>query len=137
MTLFITKANMSNYCVDIFGVNPKQFRMYTPSPPYELTPGVSTNEDVPIQKIYFVVPDGSDMTATIGNPIIPYHISRDGNLYSDFMNVVLVTAPENYTANDFKSVGDITDSGAAMVETDIVLVRMPDYDKFDFLSPQP
>ena len=95
--------------------------MYTPGEPYALIPGTATNEDVPIQKIYFVVPDGGDMTATIGNPVIPYHISLDGAMYSDFMNVVLVTAPADYTENDFKSEGDIMESGAAMVETDIIL----------------
>ena len=83
-----------------------------------VVPGGSS-ADVPIQMIYMVTTDGG-FDGVVGRPIIEYH-TADGVDYSDFMAVVFVDAPDGYTADTFKSVGDITDSGASMTMTDIVL----------------
>lgn len=56
----------------------------------------------------------------VGRPIIEYHTS-DGVTYSDYMVVTFVDAPEGYVADTYKSVGDITESGSSMTDSDIVL----------------
>jgi hypothetical protein len=78
-----------------------------------------TSADVPLQKIYLVTTTG-DFDGVIGMPIIEYHTS-DGVMYSDYMVVTFVDAPGDYVAGMYKSVGDLTDSGAAMTMSDIVL----------------
>jgi hypothetical protein len=95
-----------------------KFRMFTPST-YEgvIAPG-STFGDVPMQKIYIVTTTG-DMSGAIGKPIIEYH-TADGNNYSDFMEINLVTAPEGYTEDMYRSEGDITGDNATVVDTGIV-----------------
>ena len=96
-----------------------KFRMYTPiTYPGLITPGGSFAE-VPIQKVYFVTSDGG-FGGIIGRPVIEYH-SVDGNLYSDFMEVQFVTAPENYVQDTFKSVEDITESGAEVKASGIIV----------------
>ena len=79
----------------------------------------STAIDVPMQKVY-IVTNSSDLTGAIGNPIIEYH-TADGLNYSDFMEIQYVTAPQGYTANMFKSVGDVMSSGAAVKASGIVI----------------
>jgi plastocyanin len=96
-----------------------KFRMFTPGTyPGILAPGV-TSDAVPLQKIYFVT-DTGDFTGVMGKPIIEHH-TQDGLVYSDFMIVNFVEAPADYVADTFQSVGDILESGAAMVETNVVL----------------
>ena len=101
------------------GVHYYKFRMYTPSTyPGLIVPGGSS-KDVPIQKIYFVTTTGG-FDGSVGKPIIEYHTS-DGNVYSDFMEVHFVTAPADYVKDTFKSVSDITDSGAEVNASGIIL----------------
>lgn len=96
-----------------------KFRMYTPTSYSGLIePGVGADA-VPIQKIYFVSTT-SDFTGVVGKPIIEHH-TADGLDYSDFMAVSFVEAPGDYVEDTFKSVGDVTESGAAVTETDIVM----------------
>jgi hypothetical protein len=47
--------------------------------------------------------------------------TTQGVLYSDFMAVTFVDAPDGYVADTYKSVADIMDDGATMTTTDIVL----------------
>jgi hypothetical protein len=96
-----------------------KFRVFAPDTyPDVILPGGSSAQ-VPLQKIFFVTTTG-DFDGVLGMPIIEYH-TADGVFYSDFMNVVFVTAPSGYTADTFQSVDDIEVSGAEMIETDIVL----------------
>jgi hypothetical protein len=96
-----------------------KFRIFAPvTYPDVILPGGSSAQ-VPIQKIFFITTTG-DFEGVVGMPIIEYH-TADGVLYSDFMNVVFVTAPSGYVADTFKSVNDIEMSGAEMTETDIIL----------------
>ena len=96
-----------------------KFRMYTPST-YKglIAPGV-TADAVPLQKIYIMTTTG-DLAGAIGTPVIANH-HVDGNLYSDFMEINLVTAPEGYVADTYKSEGDIQESGAAITATGVIL----------------
>jgi hypothetical protein len=72
-----------------------------------------------MQYVYIVTNSG-DLTGAIGNPIIQYH-TADGLAYSDFMEIRYVTAPQGYSANKFKSVGDVMSSGANMTDSGIVI----------------
>jgi hypothetical protein len=76
-----------------------------------------TSSDVPVQKIYMVTTTGG-FDGVVGMPIIEYH-HVDGNMYSDFMAVTFVDAPDDYVADMYKSVGDLTN--ATMTESGIVL----------------
>jgi hypothetical protein len=96
-----------------------KFRIFAPATYPDVIQPFGTSAQVPLQKIFFVTTTG-DFDGVVGMPIIEYHTS-DGVLYSDFMNVVFVTAPSGYTAHTFKSVSDIEESGAEMTDTDIVL----------------
>lgn len=102
-----------------FLVHYYKFRMYTPSTyPGLIVPGGSS-ADVPLQKVYMVSSTG-DFDGIIGKPVLEYHTS-DGNLYSDFMEVIFVTAPTDYVEDTFKMVSDITESGADMQASGIIL----------------
>lgn len=96
-----------------------KFRMYTPSTYKDVIKMGSTNADVPIQKVYIVTTTG-DLTGAVGKPIIEYH-TDDGNVYSDFMEIEYVTAPDDYTADMYKSKGDIESSGATTTASGIIL----------------
>lgn len=99
-----------------------KFRIFAPST-YEgvIAPG-ATATDVPIQKVYLVTTTG-DFAGVVGSPIVEYH-TADGNLYSDFMEVHFVQAPDGYAENTFKGVKDIESSGATVTSADI-LMNMP------------
>jgi len=66
--------------------------------------------------------DGN-FTGVVGQPVIDYH-HIDGLNYSDFMEVFFVDVPSNYTADTFKSTGDIMQSGAEMMPSGAI-VNMP------------
>lgn len=101
-----------------------KFRMFTPDTyPGVLAPGV-TSAAVPRQNVYFVTETG-DFSGVVGKPIIEYHITPDGVMYSDFMVVNFVTAPTGYVADTFKSVGDIMEDSSIMVETTNIVLNMP------------
>jgi hypothetical protein len=76
-----------------------------------------TSSDVPVQKIYMVTTTGG-FDGVVGMPIIEYH-HVDGNMYSDFMAVTFVDAPDDYVTDMYKSVGDL--ANATMTESGIVL----------------
>lgn len=96
-----------------------KFRIFAPPTyPGVVTPN-GTSAEVPLQRIYFVTTTG-DFDGVIGMPIIEYH-TVDGVVYSDFMYVVFVMAPDGYVSNTFQSVGDLDDAGVTKMETDIVL----------------
>jgi hypothetical protein len=84
---------------------------------------------LPLSPFSLLLSTGSRVTTSgafdgvLGNPIIEYH-HVDGTVYSDFMAIEFVTVPSNYTANDFKSVKDIMNSGATVTSADI-LINMP------------
>jgi hypothetical protein len=96
-----------------------KFRMYTPGTYSGVIAPGSTAADVPLQKIYLVTKDGT-FNGVVGSPILEYHHS-DGLVYSDFMEVVFVEAPNNYVVDEFKSTGDIEDSGATLTESGTIL----------------
>jgi hypothetical protein len=96
-----------------------KFRIFAPATYPDVIQPDGSSAQVPLQKIFFVTTTG-DFDGVVGMPIIEYH-TADGVLYSDFMNVVFVTARSGYTADSFQSVSDIEVSGAEMMETDIVL----------------
>jgi hypothetical protein len=85
---------------------------------FVVQPG-ETSAQVPLQKIFMVTTTG-DFDGVVGMPIIEYH-TADAELYSDFMNVVFVAAPDGYVADTFQSVADIEAAGVTMTETDVVL----------------
>lgn len=96
-----------------------KFRIFAPPTyPGVVTPN-GTSAEVPLQRIYFVTTTG-DFDGVIGMPIIEYH-TVDGVVYSDFMYVVFVMAPDGYVSNTFQSVGDLDEAGVTKMETDIVL----------------
>lgn len=100
-----------------------KFRMFTPSTyPDVVGPG-SPSTAIPTQKIYFVTTDGT-MDGVVGRPIIQYH-TVDGVVYSDFMEVNLVTAPADYVADTFKSEGDVFSGGGATVSPTGIMLNIP------------
>jgi len=64
-----------------------------------------------------------DLTGAVGWPILEYH-HIDGLVYTDFMEIYYVNAPEAYAANDFKSVSDIQESGATTTASN-VFINLP------------
>lgn len=77
-----------------------------------------TRETIPIAPIYIITTDGT-LDGAVGNPIIEFY-NGGGDLssgYSDYVLLHLVTAPDGYEANSFKSVGDVIDSGATITVT--------------------
>ena len=97
-----------------------KFRMYTPMTYKGIIKEGSSAADVPIQKVYLVMDDDK----IVGNPIIESH-TADKNAYSDFMAVEIVTAPIDYSAEDFKSVGDILSSSAVVLSQSVSVINMP------------
>ena len=78
--------------------------------------GGTTRQDIPIQHFYVMTTDGN-LSGAVGKPIIEYYNGGEdiGKGYSDYMNLKLVTVPEDYEADTYKSVGDITTHGNANV----------------------
>lgn len=86
-----------------------------------IAPGASAAA-VPNQKVCLVTTTG-DFSGVIGAPVIEYH-TANGNLYSDFMALHFVTAPDEYVEDDFKSIKDIEAVGGIITDSQI-LVNMP------------
>jgi len=85
--------------------------------------GDTATDVVPIGNVWFNTTTGG-LDGIVGNPICQYHTS-DGNDYSDFVQVSLVTVDgATYEANTYKSVGDVVDNNAETTDTGI-LVNMP------------
>jgi hypothetical protein len=99
-----------------------KFRLYAPGTYKDVIVPGSSAADVPVQKLFLVTTTG-DFEGVVGKPIMEYH-NADGVLYSDFISVMFVDAPEGYIEDTFKCVTDIENSGATMISVDM-LVNMP------------
>ena len=99
-----------------------KFRIFAPSIYTDVIVPGSTAADVPIQKLFLVTTTGG-FDGVIGKPIIEYH-TADGVVYSDFMSIQFVTAPQDYVEDTFKSLKDVKDSGATVTDAGII-VNMP------------
>ena len=89
---------------------------------FHINGGTSLSE-IPVQDFYVMTTDGT-LEGAIGNPVIQYFNGGEdvGKGYSDYMNLKLVTVPQDYVADTFKSVGDITThSDATVADTDIYM----------------
>ena len=96
--------------------------MYTPDTyPGLIAPG-SSDSDVPIGTVWMTTTTGG-LDGVVGNPICQYHTS-DANLYSDFVEVVLVAVDNTYVADTYKSAADIAESGNPTTNTGTI-VNMP------------
>jgi hypothetical protein len=105
-----------------FEIHYYKFRMYTPSTlPGVITLG-SASSDVPVQNVYMVTTTGG-FDGVVGMPIVQYHHESPLE-YSDFMEIVFVTAPANYMADEYRSEADVTGSGAVTTPSGIIL-NMP------------
>ena len=70
--------------------------------------------------------DGT-LSGAVGRPIIGYYNGGEdvGKGYSDYMNLKLVTVPQDYEADTYKSVGDITTHGNANVTDTNIYMNIP------------
>jgi len=90
---------------------------------FHINGGTSLSE-IPIQDFYLMTTDGT-LDGAVGNPIISYYNGGEdvGKGYSDYMNLKLVTVPQDYVADTYKSVGDITthSQDATVTDTNIYM----------------
>jgi hypothetical protein len=100
-----------------------KFRIYAPPTYPNVISSSSTSMDVPVQKLYVTTTDGT-MDGAVGDPILQYH-HVDGVNYSDFMEVYLVSVASNYSANTYKSEGDVLENAMATPVPTGVILNLP------------
>lgn len=93
-----------------------KFRMYTPGTyPTKIVPGQPPQ--VPIGKVFMITTDGTkDTVIADQKPILEFH-TIDGESYSDFVELVFVTAPAGYVANTYKALDDLVKNNVVKTPT--------------------
>ena len=112
----------SHYFVFIFS---SRNTKYTTDYKFHINGG-TTRQEIPIQDFYVITTDGN-LSGAVGKPIIGYYNGGEdvGKGYSDYMNLKLVTVPQDYEADAYKSVGDITTHGNANVTDTNIYMNIP------------